>query len=155
VNDSDGNVFILRVRPYKSIEHRIEGAVLSLFDVSAALQLARETGDAIMSCLQEAALLLDGQLVVQRANRAFYELFKASPRETEGHRIFELGSGHWDIPGLRQLLEEVLPKQHVFEGFPAETTFPGVGHKRLLIDGRHIESHQLGIILLVIREGSG
>ncbi|HEY3498067.1 MAG TPA: chemotaxis protein CheB [Polyangiaceae bacterium] len=155
VNDADGNVFILRIRPYKSVENRIEGAVLALFDVSAALQLARETGEAIMSRLQEAALLLNPEMIIQRANHVFYETFKSSPRETEGRRIFELDSGSWDIPGLRQLLEDVLPKQRTFEGFPAEQTFPNLGHKKMLIDARQIESNRLGMILLVIREASG
>ena len=155
VTDSDGNVFILRVRPYKSVENRIDGAVLALFDVSAALQLARETGEAVMSRLQEAALLLDSELMIQRANRVFYEMFKSSARETEGRRIFELDSGNWDIPGLRQLLEEVLPKQRTFEGFPAEHTFSNVGFKKMLLDVRHIESNRLGMILLVIREVTG
>jgi two-component system, chemotaxis family, CheB/CheR fusion protein len=155
VQDGENNTFILRCRPYKTVENRIDGAVLSLFDVSAATHLARETGEAVMAQLPEPALLLDSELMIQRANRAFYETFKVSVRETEAKRIFELDGGNWDVPGLRQLLENVLPKQRTFEGFPAEQTFSGVGRVKMLIDARHIESNRLGLFLLVIREVSG
>ena len=30
--------------------------------------------------------------------------------------MYELGNGQWDIPGLRQLLEEVIPKSIAVEG---------------------------------------
>jgi two-component system CheB/CheR fusion protein len=154
VQDNEGNTFILRVRPYKSVEHRIDGAVLALFDVSAALKLARETGEALMVRLPEPALLLNGDWAVQRANRAFYDSFQMSPRETEGTPIFELDGGNWDIPGLRKLLEEVLPSQKSFEGFPVEHAFSKVGNRRFLLDARRIESDRLGMVLLVIREES-
>jgi two-component system CheB/CheR fusion protein len=153
VQDNEGNTFILRIRPYKSVENRIDGAVLALFDVSAAFKLARETGEAIMARLSEAAILLDSDMMIQRANRVFYTTFQMSPRETEGKPVFELDDGNWDLQGLRQLLEEVLPAQKTFEGFPAEQTFTRVGRKKLLLDARRIESDRLGMILLVIREG--
>jgi two-component system, chemotaxis family, CheB/CheR fusion protein len=153
VQDNDGNTFILRIRPYKSVENRIEGAVLVLFDVSTAVKLAREMGEAVMSRLSEPALLLDGELKVQRANRAFYTAFQLSPRETEGVSMLELDQGNWNLPGLRELLENVLPTQKAFEGFPAEQTFARVGKKKLLLDARRIESDRLGMILLVVKAG--
>ena len=33
VTDRQGRTYLLRIRPYKSIENRIDGAVLALFDV--------------------------------------------------------------------------------------------------------------------------
>ena len=61
---------------------------------------------------------------VRSANRAFYETFQVSPKETENHSVFELGNGQWDIPKLRNLLEEVLRKNHSFEDFEVEHDFP-------------------------------
>jgi two-component system CheB/CheR fusion protein len=152
VSDNDGNTFILRIRPYKSVENRIDGAVLALFDVSAAFKLARETGEAVMARLSDSALLLDSDFMVQRANRAFYSTFQTSPRETEGRIVFDLDGGSWNLVGLRALLEEVLPAQKTFEGFPAEQTFTRVGTKKLLLDARRIESDRLGMILLIAKE---
>jgi two-component system CheB/CheR fusion protein len=154
VSDNEGNTFILRIRPYKSVENRIDGVVIALFDVSAAFKLARETGEAVMSRLAEPAILLDGDLMIQRANRTFYSTFQLSPRETEGKPIFELDQGNWNLPGLRELLRDVLPAQKSFEGFPVEQSFTRVGKKKLLLDVRRIESDRLGMFLLVMREGS-
>jgi len=33
VRDRNGNWFLLRIRPYKNLEHKIDGAVLALFDI--------------------------------------------------------------------------------------------------------------------------
>lgn len=105
-----------------------------------------------MGRLTEPSVMLDSELMIQRANRAFYDYFQTSPRETEGKAIFELDGGNWDLQGLRQLLEDVLPAQKSFEGFPVEQTFSRIGVKKLLLDARRIESDRLGMILLVVRE---
>ena len=63
----------------------------------------------IVDTVREPLLMLDTNLRVQSANRAFYETFDVSAGETENQLIYELGNGQWDIPGLRTLLEDVIP----------------------------------------------
>ena len=62
-------------------------------------------------------LVLDDKLRVQTANKSFCKSFKISARETVGRRVYELGNGQWNIPELRQLLEEVLPRKSFFKDF--------------------------------------
>src|SRR5205807_9352458 len=57
------------------------------------LQEARDFADAIVETIREPLLVLDADLRVQRANRAFYQCFQVEPAETEHRRIFELGDG--------------------------------------------------------------
>jgi two-component system CheB/CheR fusion protein len=152
VVDGEGNSFLLRIRPYKSVENRIEGAVLTLFDFSLALRLARETGEAAMSRLQDAALLIDGRRFVQRANAAFYEKFGGKAREVEGVLLFELGGHAWDVPGLRALLENELPLRKNIVGFPFELELRQGDRRKLLLDATHVEYERLGMSLLVLRE---
>ncbi len=154
VTDHEGNSHVLTIRPYKSVENRIEGAVLALFPISATFKVAIETGEAIMSTVRDPILLLDSAYRVQRANRAFCERFAVSPAQTEGRLVFDLGEGQWNIPALRRLLGEVLPERKNFEGFQVEHDFPHVGHKKMLLDARRIESGRGGggVILLIIRE---
>ena len=52
----------------------------------------------IVDTVREPLLILDTTLRVRSANRAFYQTFHVSPSETEGHLIYELGNGQWDIP---------------------------------------------------------
>jgi two-component system CheB/CheR fusion protein len=160
VEDTEGKVYALRIRPYRSVENKIDGAVLTLFDVTsfrdkeAELAIAQATGEAIMSTVREPILLLGSNLEVRRANRAFLEKFKMASAETEGKFIYDLGGRQWDIPALRQLLEEILPDKKNFEAFRVEHDFGDIGHKKMLVDGRRIEAgrHGAGVILLIIRD---
>ena len=156
VKDRDGNTFVLRARPYKDVDNRLDGVVLALFDVSSALETSRQIGEAIIGRVRDPILLLDADRRVRRANRAFCEMFNMSPEETDGRLVFDLGHGQWNIPALRQLLQDVLPQRRNFEGFVLEQDFPAIGHKKLLLDGERIESGQtgVGVILLVIRDAS-
>jgi two-component system CheB/CheR fusion protein len=156
VEDRAGSTFVLRARPYKDVDNRLDGVVLTLFDVSSALETARRIGEAIIARVRDPILLLDADRRVRRANRAFCEMFRVSPEDTEGRLVFELGDGQWNIPALRQLLQDVLPQRKNFEDFLVEHDFPGIGHKKILLDGERIESNQIGVgvILLIIRNVS-
>ena len=75
------------------------------------------------STRRESLLVLDPQLVVS-ANRAFHETFQVSRKETENRLIYELKNRQWDIPRLRELLEEILRHDTDFENFEVEHEFP-------------------------------
>jgi two-component system CheB/CheR fusion protein len=145
---------MLTIRPYKTVNNRIDGTVLALVSISSSLRMARDTGEAIMSTVRDPILLLASDQKVQRANRAFYEKFAATPREVEGQCVFDLGEGQWNIPGLRTLLHDVLPDRKNFEDFLVEHQFPRIGYRRMLLDGRRIESGRWGegVILLIMRD---
>src|SRR5947209_4207602 len=86
----------------------------------------------IVDTVREPLLILDTTLRVRSANRAFYQAFHVSPEETENRLIYELGNGQWDIPDLRTLLEDVVPKSSVFNDFELEHTFPVIGRRVML-----------------------
>ena len=67
----------------------------------------------IVDTVREPLLILDAQLCVRSANRAFYQTFHVTPEETEDSLIYELGNGQWDIPALRTLLEDIIPQSSV------------------------------------------
>ena len=97
----------------------------------------------IISTVREPLLVLDAALRVQRANRSFYQTFGVTAEETENHLVYELGNGQWNIPQLRELLENVLSQNHVFEGFESEHDFPAIGHKSMLLNARRVQrSHR-------------
>jgi two-component system CheB/CheR fusion protein len=164
VRSHDGRTFSMQIRPYKSVDNRIEGAVIVLFDVSAAedqaaaleaaLEVARATGETVISTVREPILLLDSDLRVLRPNQAFLDTFAVDARDTEGRYVYDLENGQWNIPALRRLLEEVLPEKRNIEGFVVEHEFPRIGRRRLLVDARRIESGrgERGVIILVVRE---
>src|SRR6476620_7584432 len=94
----------------------------------------------IVDTVREPLLILDTTLRVRFANRAFYQTFHVSAGETENHLIYELGNGQWDIPDLRTLLEDVVPKSTVFNDFELEHSFPVIGRRVMLLNARKLQA---------------
>src|ERR1700722_17082244 len=98
----------------------------------------------IVDTIREPLLILDATLRVRSANRAFYQTFQVSSGETEGRLIYELGNGQWDIPDLRTLLEDIVPKSSVFDDFELEHTFPAIGRRVMLLNARKLQAGHHG-----------
>lgn len=94
----------------------------------------------VVDVLREPVLILDKDLKVLAANEAFYSLFQVKPANTEGQVVYELGNGQWNIPALRTLLENILPKDTFFKGFEVDHEFQFIGHKTIVLNARHIHS---------------
>jgi len=92
----------------------------------------------IIDTLRQPFLVLDSSLRVITGNRSFYETFGVEKEQTEGHFIYELGNAQWNIPRLRELLEEILPQNHTFNDFEVEHEFEGIGPKVMLLNARRV-----------------
>ncbi|HEV7590164.1 MAG TPA: response regulator, partial [Longimicrobium sp.] len=97
-------------------------------------------------------LILDATLRVRSGNRAFYQTFVVTPEETENRLIYELGNGQWDIPDLRTLLEDIVPKSSVFNDFELEHDFPGIGRRVMLLNARKLQAGHHGELLVLAME---
>ena len=141
-----GGWHLMRIVPYRTTENRIEGVVVTLLDITPlknmerSLQDARQYAESIIATVHEPLVVLDADLRVTSANRSFYTMFGTTPAETEGNLIYALGNRQWDIPLLRRLLEEVLPKKTELEDFRVEHDFPGIGHRIMRLNARKIRS---------------
>ncbi len=110
----------------------------------------------IVETVPSALIILDQNLIIKSANRAFYQTFRTSALETEGSLIYSLGNRQWDIPALRNLLESVIPHRASVEGFEVEHDFPTIGRRTMLVNARKIlrgGDHD-GYILLAIEDVS-
>lgn len=106
----------------------------------------------IVDAVREPLLLLDTALRVRFANRAFYRTFRVSREETENRLIYELGNGQWDIPDLRTLLEDVVPKEFELDDFELNHIFPIIGRRVMLLNARKVRAGQHGELLVVAME---
>ncbi len=108
----------------------------------------------IVETIREPLIVLDSDLRVLSANRSFYDSFNVTPEETTGNLIYDLGNRQWDIPRLRTLLEDILPKNNKFDDYEVEHIFSGVGHKIMLLNARRIIHKEIGsqMILLAIED---
>src|SRR5512142_1079418 len=98
----------------------------------------RSLEEAIVDTVREPLIVLDDALRVVVASRSFYRAFKASPQDTEGQFLYEVGNGQWNIPALRLLLEEIIPKHTTIEEFEVEHDFPTIGWRTMLLNARKV-----------------
>lgn len=97
-----------------------------------------EFATAIAATLHEPLLILEKGLRIKSANKAFYKKFMVLRKEVEGKLLYELGNGQWDIPRLRELLENVIQKNTFFNEYEIAHEFPDIGRKTMLLNARQI-----------------
>jgi PAS domain S-box-containing protein len=111
--------------------------------------IAHDCARSIIATVRESFLILDQHLRVVEANRPFYEAFRVGPEETEGQLVYELGNRQWDIPGLRTLLQEILPGKSVLDNFEVNHEFKGLGHRTMLLNARKMHPERETILLAI------
>jgi transcriptional regulator with GAF, ATPase, and Fis domain len=123
-------------------------------DDKGKLQNFIEVFDNILGSIREPLVVIDSDLKVVKANHSFYQTFNVKPGETEGILIYDLGNRQWDIPKLRELLENILPQNTMFHDFEMEHHFETIGRKIMHLNARRIyrEVNQTQLILLAIED---
>lgn len=146
--------------PIRDAAGNITGVVLVFRDQSAeraarrAVEEARQFAEGIIATVREPLLVLDADLRVVSANRAFYHVFQTTPEETTGRFVYELGNRQWDIPELRQLLEEILPQNTHFDDYEVRHRFEHFGERIMLLNARRLyhDEAKTNLILLAIED---
>ena len=144
VRTPSGSCYLARIQPYRTLDNVIEGVVLTFVDITqrvsaeAAERQARTLAEGIVDTAREPLVVLNGKMHVVSASRSFYRDFKVTREETVGRPIFELGNHQWDIPALRELLENILPQNQSFDDFSVDADFPSIGHHKMLLNARRI-----------------
>jgi two-component system CheB/CheR fusion protein len=155
IRDSHGRWYSLRILPSVGPDGKTDGAVLMLIDIDAAKR-GLDFAEAIVETVREPLIILNQNLQVMQANKTFYETFQAAPEETEGRLIYDLGNGQWNMPKLRELLENVLPAHTTFRDFEVIHDFEHVGRKVMLLNASEIfnPNAQARTILLAIEDAT-
>lgn len=122
----------------------------SIRDLDDASALAQ----AIVDTIRDPLLVLDQNLRVVAANRAFYQTFKVNSQDVHGRPIYALGEGQWDIPELRLLLEDVGPRHAAMEAYEVEWDFPIIGRRTMLLNAREVfnQRNSEKLVLLAIED---
>ena len=108
----------------------------------------------IFNTVREGILILDENIRVLSANRSFFNAFKVDPEDTIGSLLYDLGNGQWNIPHLRVLLEDILPKNDTVADYEIEHNFESIGQKTMLLNACKIieKKKDRPIILLAIED---
>lgn len=122
-------------------------------DLYRLLSAGHVQAQGIVDTVADPLLVLDQSLCVQNASRSFFKTFKVGRNETIGHHIYELGNGQWDIPELRRLLVEVIPKAAAVINYEVQHDFPGLGRRTMLVTARklhHPDSGSHSMLLSIV-----
>lgn len=170
VQDVSGRWYSFTIRPYKTVDNRIEGVLMTIVDINdmklslLRIKKAYDYANDIVETVREPLIILDSGLKVITANRSFYENFLVDPEDTEGCYIYDLGNGQWDIPDFRKLLYEILPEQKSFTDFEVTVEIPNIGPRTMTLNARAIRKEEsyptsaskgekdAGMILLAIED---
>ena len=158
MQDLEGRWHLLRVRPYRTADNRIEGAVLTLIDIDQIRQeqiradAARDFAESVVESVQTPLLVLRSDLRVRVANRAFCKLSGLERAEIENQFFHEISEGRWNLPSLQTALERLPTSQEPIAGFEIEQEFPGSGKRNLLINARNIQPDGENQILVAVED---
>lgn len=145
VRTAAGRWYSLRVRPYLTQDKKVDGAVLVLMDIDELKRTERliseehEHAEAIIRTVPDPLAILTADLRLLSANESFYRAFKVTPEEAKNHLIYELDRGSWNIPALRRLLEDILPRNSFFDDFEVTHHFARLGRRSLLLNARMLK----------------
>jgi len=92
----------------------------------------------IVDTIRDPLVVLEDDMTIVTASKAFSTIFGITEAETQGRRISELGQHQWDVPALRHLMEKVLPENKPIESFEIEDDFPGLGRRVFNLNARKI-----------------
>ena len=109
---------------------------------NAALTEARDFALSIIETVAAPLLILDTDLRITAANPSFYDAFQIARSEVEGQLLYSVSGGCWNVPGLRVMLEHVLPDHKAVRGLEIERDFPIIGHRVLVISARQLDGLQ-------------
>jgi two-component system CheB/CheR fusion protein len=152
----DGRWFSMRIMPYRTLDNRIEGVVITFADITTLMKLnlelagARTYAEAIIATVREPLLVLDNSMKIISSNQSFYNTFRVVKEEVSGRILYTLGNGQWDIPELRTLLETILPERTSFEHYKVTHAFPVIGHRVMMLNARRILNENMGSDLILL-----
>ncbi|WP_373549464.1 CheR family methyltransferase [Haliscomenobacter sp.] len=137
----------------EEIESTNEELTTSNHELYARIQQIEELYtyyETILATVHEPTLVLDKNIRIKSANKAFCTTFQVREEDIIGVVLFKLSNSQWNIPALRELLEDIVPKNNHFQDFEVELDFAVAGHKTLLLNAHSIEQPSKSEELIVL-----
>jgi two-component system CheB/CheR fusion protein len=144
VRGRNGAWYRLQIRPYTTVDKKIDGAVLSVIDIDVlkralgAAEWARDYAKATVEAVRMPLVVLDARHDVVSVNQAFRDRFSQGRAELPGRSLYALLNGAWDVPEIRSALSHVFGGGDRFEELEIERELPGLGLRALSLSGRAV-----------------
>jgi PAS domain S-box-containing protein len=157
VRDGD-RCFLVRIAPYVASGRDVLGAVLTFTNVTAfraSIDQAiyeREYTKAILNTVMDPLVVLDADLRIQTANRAFYAMFSVSRDETQGVSICNFGNGDWKTSDVWQSIRATFSAGTEFQSIEVDREFPDIGRRTIVLDARRLAREGDSLVLLAFQD---
>ncbi len=140
VQSKDGQWIQVRMRPYRTTDNAVAGITITFFDINENIlsRVAIKYAKSVVDTVRAAMTVLDSDLRLVSANKAFYKLFDVTPGETMGKPIAEIGRGELEVPELQNALKSVLNKGTKFDDFAVTLKAGTTGKKQFLLNARRL-----------------
>ena len=156
---TDGVCYLMRIMPYRTTENVIDGLVMTFVNIkqlkdAETSENLRAYFESIFETVRQPLVVLDRERRVASANRCFYSTFRMRPSQVQGQYLWEIGDGAWNIPALRELLVDILPRNSTFDDFEVEHEFPKIGRRVFVLNARRLGHDAVlpGMILLAFED---
>jgi two-component system CheB/CheR fusion protein len=157
VQDRAGRWHLLRARPYRTADNKIDGVVVVLVEIDQIrksqqqLVEARDFAQAVIGGAQVPLVVLDRELAIKMINRAFSDLCVRSLSELEGRSFCDLAARQWNLTLLRPQLAALVEKIHEPAEFELEHETGGTNMQVLQVNARAMGDGSDRIVLLAIQ----
>ncbi len=157
VQDRDGRWHILRARPYRTTDNRIEGVVAVLLDIDQVrrtqneMQAARDFAQTVIESAQVPLVVLDQDLRIHLSNASFRSLSGLKQSELDRRAFPDLVSHLWGMNQLRSKLEE-LSRNPEIGALEVEYETAGPSSRVLCINLRAVQPEGKRALLVTLED---
>jgi two-component system CheB/CheR fusion protein len=138
IRSESGAWYLRRVLPYRTLEGRIEGVVVTFTDISTmkaagqVIETALTYADSIIDTVHQPLAVLDEELCLVSANRSFYRAFGVDRDEAVGRPFTD----QFNAPAMVSFIALVLAQHTAIEDHEMELDLPTLGRRSLLLSAR-------------------
>lgn len=142
LQDNKGHWVQVQARPYKTVDNRIDGAIIALIDIDILKQKeirTKETLEYITAVANTVSLplaVVNNEFKFQSANRSFYEFFNPAS-DLVSQNIFTF-LGLQDERDLRQQMVQTMAENKSFTNFEINCDVKSLGNRKILLSGGKI-----------------
>lgn len=140
----DNTWYQMRIRPYKTMDKRIDGVVVTFNDITQikhseqTAKSAQLLAESVIETVSEPLLVLEEGLDVTTANHAFLAVFGVSERNTVGENLADIAGGRLDIPKLKEALTSLVKEKKKLRELAVDAEIEPSRPVRLLINARYV-----------------
>jgi two-component system CheB/CheR fusion protein len=161
VQDRHGRWHLLRVRPYRTSDNKIEGLVLVLVDIDQLRKSQQQLKDAhdfalaVVDSVNIPLVVLNMDLRIRDTNSAFRELAGRTAEELVSDSFPDLVQLLWNMGPIRPMLERLRDQGPSAPGFELDHEIGTPEYRVLQVQGRVVQIEGEQVILLTVENITG